>query len=309
LGYVSIWELTFAGILAPVGGILRRDLFNGPHHNMFEPKIFARKADHRFMPPPQSRPLPPPKQQRLMVAALTLLIVALGFVLYRDRDFWFPDSPEAEEQPQPTAPVDSTIVATRATSSIREHEHKKTRTRGSHPSTTPIAPDSPAPPPGFSTTDRTVLPPLEVEVVAGDLHRTVRPGTNALDVETQPESPRQKVPDARADDGKQTTASVTSAAAERVNVSAETADVVTLSVKPSYPLLARQMKVQGSVVLQAMISRNGQIQDLHVVTGPPILASAAKEAVRQWHFKPHYEGAEAVETQTRITVNFTISTN
>ena len=55
---------------------------------------------------------------------------------------------------------------------------------------------------------------------------------------------------------------------------------MTLSVKPNYPLLARQMKVQGSVILQALISRNGQIQDLRVVTGPPILASAAKEAVQ-----------------------------
>ena len=55
--------------------------------------------------------------------------------------------------------------------------------------------------------------------------------------------------------------------------------------------------------------RNGLIQDLRVVSGPPILASAAQEAVEQWHFKPHYQGDEAVETQARITVNFTISTN
>ena len=51
------------------------------------------------------------------------------------------------------------------------------------------------------------------------------------------------------------------------------------------------------------------IQDLHVVSGPPILASAAQEAVRQWRFRPHFQGAEAVETQAKITVNFTISTN
>jgi protein TonB len=69
------------------------------------------------------------------------------------------------------------------------------------------------------------------------------------------------------------------------------------------------MKVQGSVILQALISRNGVIQDLRVVSGPPILASAAQEAVKQWHFKPHLQGTEPVETQTRITVNFTISTN
>jgi outer membrane biosynthesis protein TonB len=46
-----------------------------------------------------------------------------------------------------------------------------------------------------------------------------------------------------------------------------------------------------------------------LVSGPRILASAAEDAVRQWHFKPHFEGSEAVETQAKITVNFTISTN
>jgi protein TonB len=69
------------------------------------------------------------------------------------------------------------------------------------------------------------------------------------------------------------------------------------------------MKIQGSVILRALISKEGTIQDLHVLSGPTILASAAQDAVRQWHFKPHYQGAEAVETQAKITVNFTISTN
>jgi protein TonB len=63
------------------------------------------------------------------------------------------------------------------------------------------------------------------------------------------------------------------------------------------------------VILQALIARDGNIQDLRVLSGPPILAHAAQEAVRQWHFKPHYEGSESVETQAKITVNFTISTN
>jgi len=79
-------------------------------------------------------------------------------------------------------------------------------------------------------------------------------------------------------------------------------------VQPEYPVLAKQMKVQGAVVLQALIGREGSIQDLHVVTGPAILAAAAQEAVRQWHFKPYLQNGQAVETEARITVNFTIST-
>ena len=92
-------------------------------------------------------------------------------------------------------------------------------------------------------------------------------------------------------------------------MSADTSEIVSRPVSPGYPLLARQMKVQGSVILQALIGRDGLIQDLRVLSGPPILANAAEEAVKQWHFKPHYLGADAVETQAKITVNFTISTN
>jgi len=62
----------------------------------------------------------------------------------------------------------------------------------------------------------------------------------------------------------------------------------------------------GTAVARESESASGErqleIQDLHVLSGPTILASAAQDAVRQWHFKPHYQGAEAVETQAKITV-------
>ncbi len=77
---------------------------------------------------------------------------------------------------------------------------------------------------------------------------------------------------------------------------------------PIYPLPAQQANVQGSVVLQARISEEGNVQDLQVISGPPMLTGAALEAVKQWQFKPHYEAGKAVSTETRITVNFTIST-
>ena len=69
------------------------------------------------------------------------------------------------------------------------------------------------------------------------------------------------------------------------------------------------MKVQGVVSLQALISREGTIQELQILSGPAILAAAAREAVKQWHFKPYLLNGTPVETQARITVNFTISTN
>jgi len=94
-----------------------------------------------------------------------------------------------------------------------------------------------------------------------------------------------------------------------VQVSPQAAQSVTVSVPPDYPLLARQMKVQGVVSLQALIARDGTIQELQILSGPEILATAAREAVKQWHFKPYLQNGQPVETQARITVNFTISTN
>jgi periplasmic protein TonB len=124
-----------------------------------------------------------------------------------------------------------------------------------------------------------------------------------------PDTPPQMTPDGEAPAEADAAASVTSDAAERVQMSSNTSMIVMQPARPNYPLLARQMKVQGSVILQALIGRDGTIQNLRVLSGPRILAAAAQDAVRQWHFKPHFEGNEAVETQARITVNFTISTN
>jgi protein TonB len=78
-------------------------------------------------------------------------------------------------------------------------------------------------------------------------------------------------------------------------------------VKPSYPPLARQARIQGTVVLQAVIGKDGAIQGLKVVSGHPMLAPAALEAVKQWKYKPYYLNGEPVEVDTTINVNFTLA--
>ena len=282
---------------------------------MFDLDKFLAKTNRRLLANPRSRRPEAPKQQRMMLVALTLLLLALGFALYRDRDFWFPETqeavdqsqgqpqaqPQAQTQVQPAPPVAAVPDSPAHKNSHGAKAKPKADVRAVAPA------DTSAPP---VTAIRTVLPPLEVEVVAGNVHRMLRPGTNSVRVDVQPGSPPSSVADApAANDATDTAANLTTEAAEHVQISSDTAEIVNRPVKPSYPLLARQMKVQGSVILQALISRNGVIQDLRVVSGPPILASAAQEAVKQWHFKPHLQGTEPVETQTRITVNFTISTN
>ena len=91
-----------------------------------------------------------------------------------------------------------------------------------------------------------------------------------------------------------------SAANERVVLSPDAKQVVTHSVEPSYPTLAKQMKVQGSVVLQALIGKEGTIQSLQIVSGPQgFSSSAAREAVMQWRFKPYYQSGQAIETEPK----------
>jgi TonB family protein len=276
---------------------------------MLELKPLIQKPDHIVLRESQPRSPYDPKQRRLMLVALAMLLVALGFVLYRNRDFWFPDEEADSDQVEsiPAQPATGNPpVATPVAKSSTPISKSKRRIAASKPEAKATQPAASVPVSATATTSRTVLPPLEVEVVAGDTHRTVRPGSNSVRVDLQPGSPPQSATDSLRDE---TAANVTNNAAERVQMSADTEEIVSHSVRPGYPLLARQMKVQGSVVLQALIGKDGIIQDLHVVSGPAILASAAQSAVRQWHFKPHYMGSDAVETQAKITVNFTISTN
>jgi protein TonB len=78
-------------------------------------------------------------------------------------------------------------------------------------------------------------------------------------------------------------------------------------VQPTYPPLARQARIQGAVLLQAEISKDGTIQNLRLISGHPMLTSAAIEAVKQWRYKPYILTGEPVEVETQITVNFTLT--
>lgn len=78
-------------------------------------------------------------------------------------------------------------------------------------------------------------------------------------------------------------------------------------VEPVYPPLAKAAGVQGLVVLQAMIGRDGGIEDLQVVSGHPMLAPAAVKAVEQWRYRPYILNGEAVKVETQVSVNFVLA--
>ena len=77
-------------------------------------------------------------------------------------------------------------------------------------------------------------------------------------------------------------------------------------VAPLYPAQARRDRVQGTVVLQAVIGKDGSVLNVHALRGNPILIQAAVDAVKQWRFKPYTLNGEPVESETQVNVNFTL---
>lgn len=75
-------------------------------------------------------------------------------------------------------------------------------------------------------------------------------------------------------------------------------------IEPQYPDPAREQRIQGAVVLTALVGTDGVVQELKVVSGDPQLVSAAAEAVKQWRFRPYRPAGKPTEFETRVTVDF-----
>lgn len=95
---------------------------------------------------------------------------------------------------------------------------------------------------------------------------------------------------------------------KRVRVSQGVSEgLLTHKVQPQYPALAKAAHIQGTVVLHAVIGKDGKVQNLQVVSGHPMLTAAAIGAVKQWRYKPYMLNGQPVEIDTNITVNFTLA--
>ena len=98
------------------------------------------------------------------------------------------------------------------------------------------------------------------------------------------------------------------AAPQRVEVEKRVSHGFLLTrVDPVYPPMARQARIQGTVLLRAVINKEGSIEELTLVSGHPLLVQAAIDAVKQWKYKPYLLNSEPVEVGTEIQVNFTLS--
>jgi len=98
------------------------------------------------------------------------------------------------------------------------------------------------------------------------------------------------------------------AAPQRIRISqGVTRGLLVHRVEPTYPPLAKAARVQGEVVLTAVISTTGQIENLQLISGHPMLVQEAINAVRQWRYKPYLLNGQPVEVETTITVIFSLS--
>jgi TonB family protein len=166
----------------------------------------------------------------------------------------------------------ATQTSSDATQGEREIAPAKSRKGGIKPHTVSVPEAETA---SSSSLEATVLPPLQADVTySNGRHQTLVARDSAV----------------------------------RLSFSPQTAEALVRPVDPVYPLLAQQTNVQGSVVLSARVGQDGSVQSVQVVSGPDILANAAVEAIKQWRFKPRDEAGQLVPAETRITVNFNIST-
>jgi TonB family protein len=231
------------------------------------------------------------QQPRKLMVSLVLLLVALVAILIRDRQFWFGSEETVIESDLPSTQPTPLTTNSAPTASAPAHANKRP-VATAKTSSQPEVPETPA----VSAT-RSVLPPLDVEVVAGENHRAVRPPSNVTKVQVAKAPKIEPEPPA---------ASITNQAAEHAPLAGSATHLPQAEIHATYPALAQHMNVQGSVVLEAVIGTDGAIENIRVLRGPAILANAAQQAVREWRFKPIYQNGQAVESKADITVNFTI---
>ena len=189
-----------------------------------------------------------------------------------------------------------------------------------------VAPPPPPPPPPPAAAPVKVVKQIQTDIVNGEL-RTPTKIPNKVKIIKEDEAP----PPAMASAGVQggvpggvpggsmggvmgsilsatPTVAPKIATPQRVRVSSGVSTgMLVRKVPPTYPPLARQARIQGTVILQATISKEGSIENLQLISGHPMLAPAAIEAVKQWKYKPYLLNGEPVEVETQVQVNFTLA--
>jgi len=256
----------------------------------------------------------------VIVAAVVLLACSAGYLSWKNSSNKSAPAVAKQSAPATTAPADAASAkdgapgAAPQTTDITLGPSAPVPTAAAHTtaSTKPSAAKEPAPA-KESVTAKESAPAPEPEVtqrliVRSDTGHTSRPA-NSQDQENV------QAPSAMDVGSAADTKALANISSAPVNVPKPSPQMVRVSqgvmeglllkrVQPRYPTQALQMRIQGPVQLQATIAKNGDIQNLKVVSGDAVLAHAAQEAVRQWKYKPYYLDGEPVQIETQILVNF-----
>ena len=234
------------------------------------------------------------KRRLRLLFALALLITALILVVMKNRQFWLDALTFGDTSGETVSDTIKKIGPPVNPARSRKTVAKQSALSNAETQTAVVAQPHEA-----------IPDTLQVDVTyASGQHETIVARNSAVHFDLQQSAP----PSATKSDYATGTETHTGSSGAQVRFSGGTVEIVGRPTEPVYPLPAQKANVQGSVVLQAKIGEDGSVQGLQVISGPPMLTTAAMVAVKQWQFKPHYEAGKAVPTETRITVSFTIST-
>ncbi len=248
------------------------------------------------------------KSRMLLAVAAVLVLTVVGAIMWRShRNHVRSASVSASERKTPDLTQSNPVQDTSVMSSIMSTDpnsklpvDKQAKPKDQSAATKPPTPAGPEKP--ASKPDNAVLqPPLTIAKNAAK--------TAAASPDSATEAP-DSVLGGLPNKGPSSMISSIPAAqpklAQKVQVSSGVAQgLLVHQVTPRYPAQARQARVQGTVVLQALIGKDGSVRNLHALSGPPMLTQAALDAVKQWRYKPYYLDGQPVEAETQINVKFT----
>jgi TonB family protein len=241
------------------------------------------------------------KQKGLLRKLLALaLFVVFVLVLVKYHDWFRNILPGASNQAHVSTP-DTTAPKTGHVRPARSR-----RTSSEHHADAVVPPASEAPlalAPGM--TEFKIRSPLVVEVISGGgRHQVMRTRDDSIYLYSHDET--LSAPDVVEANVVYGTGEI-KLAAEQIRLSPGAVELASPPIGSVDLLRAKQPTAEGSVVLLARIDKDGNIQDLQAIGGPETLFASAREAVKQWRFKPYYESGQAVETEAQITVKFASS--
>jgi TonB family protein len=271
--------LTNAGVIAP--------------EPLYAPQDLTREETYRLLPAPPEPPAP--KQVDYVSWALGFAIVSvavlLGLVMGQhfmlSRSHLPVRAASAVLAPTPIQKVPDPKQISGPAATKQASEKTEMASKGPHSSHPPISHES------VAKSEETV-PPGGLLVFENGKEVFRLPPTNAQD-----SAPAQQIvqpaSEVDSDSSSQRVVELPEATAQRELLH---------RVEPEYPETARQQNIQGAVVLELHIGTDGSVEGAEVVSGPPILAQASTDAVKQWKFKPRVENGGPVQMQTRVTFDF-----